>query len=119
MDKEYLGSLEEELPKLIRDKIPDIIRKNDKIDPTIGVASTNEEFLEFLLKKVLEEAIELYIHRNIVGDIADIEDLLEEIKKLEAITEEGVADAKLRKNSISGGFKERLLLISKPQRKES
>lgn len=52
-------SEENEYPKLVRDKIPEIIKENDGINVVINVVKGTDEHLNYLQKKVVEEASEL------------------------------------------------------------
>jgi len=52
-------SFENEYPKLVRDKIPEIIKDRDGKDVKVKVLANDDDYLEALLKKLVEEAREL------------------------------------------------------------
>ena len=97
--------------KLIRDKIPEKIRKNGaefKIRPLSA-----REFEKELLKKVGEEASGLLASKTkteLVLELADIVAVLNEIKKLKHISEKEMAEAMRVNFAKKGGFKKKLFL---------
>jgi predicted house-cleaning noncanonical NTP pyrophosphatase (MazG superfamily) len=101
-----------EYPKLIRDKIPEIIHaKGEEVETrTLG----DDEFLQFLLKKVVEEARELANTTNesdLLEEIADVREVIDamlELKGISANQINAIQDAKRHKR---GGFKLRLLML--------
>lgn len=71
--------VENEYPKLIRDKIPQIIKQKDGTDVLAKIASDDGEFLDYLLKKMIEESIELQHapkEENLEEELADIFELI-------------------------------------------
>jgi predicted house-cleaning noncanonical NTP pyrophosphatase (MazG superfamily) len=56
MSSEYAKS---EYPKIVRDKIPEIIAENTGSQPEIITLIDDEEYLQYLLKKASEEGREL------------------------------------------------------------
>jgi predicted house-cleaning noncanonical NTP pyrophosphatase (MazG superfamily) len=94
--------------KLIRDKIPDIIRKNGS-EPILRVLE-DETYKLALGKKLQEEVTEF----GESGTIEELVDILEVIYALAAV--QGVSPAQLealrfKKAQERGGFEQRLLLI--------
>jgi predicted house-cleaning noncanonical NTP pyrophosphatase (MazG superfamily) len=65
------------MEKLVRDKIPEIIKK--KYGNVDFYKANKEEYRKFLFKKVLEEAEEVYCSKNKQELIMEIADLLEVI----------------------------------------
>jgi len=99
--------------KLIRDKIPQIIRSAGWT-PKIKTLSKKEYFKE-LRKKVLEEAKELIQAKDgedVINEVVDIQELIDSLlseihlTKLQLKKKQGV------KNKKRGAFKKRLFLIS-------
>ena len=70
--------------KLVRDKIPEIIKENDNKDCKIRVLN-NEEYLEELNKKLQEEVKE-YLESGEVEEVADIEEVLRAILKAKEVS---------------------------------
>jgi len=98
--------------KLIRDKILEIIEKDEEI-PFWKILN-KKEFLRELKKKILEEAKELIKAKNkkeVLNEIVDIQELLDVLiselnfKKFEIKKEQKM------KNKKRGGFKKRLFLF--------
>jgi len=98
--------------KLIRDKIPEII-KNSGWDADIRVLG-KKEYLEAIKKKFIEESKELVgakTKKEVINEIIDIQELVDVL-----ISELGIAKSVLSrqqkaKNKKRGGFKKKLFLI--------
>lgn len=98
--------------KLIRDRIPEIIRKAGW-KPTIRILRKSE-FLGAVKKKALEEAEELIQSKNrkgIIDEIVDIQELLDVLASEIKITKSEVKKLQVAKRKKRGGFKKRLFLI--------
>lgn len=99
--------------KLVRDKIPEII---DAKGSKARVHKANEqEFIRELLKKLVEEASELEAEFIKSGEIdimelADIDEVLDNIKAISGHTFEKVKAAKDLKRVNRGGFENRIIL---------
>ena len=88
--------------KLVRDKIPQIIGKNADVQ-----VLSNENMLNALLLKLVEEAKEAQATTNVkdlTGELADVFEVLEHIQKHANITNEAVYKEKQTKNLIRGSF---------------
>lgn len=97
--------------KLIRDKIPEIIKKDNAI-PKISVLS-QKRFLKELKKKLIEEARELEKGRGkeeIINESADILEILMAIAKSEKISWKAIKSKRVTKLQKRGGFKKKLFL---------
>jgi predicted house-cleaning noncanonical NTP pyrophosphatase (MazG superfamily) len=98
--------------KLIRDKIPGIIKEagwTPKVR-TLG----KSEFLKAVKKKVFEEAGELIRAKDkkgIIDEIADIRELLDVLASEIKLTKSEVKKFQIAKRKKRGGFKKRLFLI--------
>lgn len=98
--------------KLIRDKIPEKIRKNGG-DYKIKKLKDKGFELE-LIKKVGEEASGLLTaktKKELASELADVIDVIEEIKRLKKITNKHIKDAQKLSFKIKGGFKKKLFLF--------
>lgn len=105
--------VENEYPKLVRDKIPEIIRQNGEEAPFRTL--TKDEFFEYLKKKILEEAEELAAastDSNLVEEMADIMEILGALQQLKGVTPEQVKQVQDEKRAKRGGFEQRLLMLN-------
>jgi predicted house-cleaning noncanonical NTP pyrophosphatase (MazG superfamily) len=95
--------------KLIRDKIPEIIRNNNAV-PKISELSA-EEFKIALNEKLLEEARELAeakSNEEILNELADILEVAEAVAKNNNITSEEIIKRKDEKKQERGAFEKKL-----------
>ncbi|WP_018249045.1 nucleoside triphosphate pyrophosphohydrolase [Orenia marismortui] len=94
--------------KLIRDRIPGIIKESGK---EYEVEVMDEvEYKSYLKKKLLEEVNE-YIESEEVEELADILEVMYAIIDLKEVTLEEVDKIRSEKVEKRGGFKERLKLL--------
>jgi predicted house-cleaning noncanonical NTP pyrophosphatase (MazG superfamily) len=102
-------------PKLVRDKIPEIIKQNGKT--AVTHVACDEEYTRHLLAKVVEEATEL---ENAEGadhqreEIADVREVLDAIQTDLGISDEEIAAIQKSKADKRGGFSKRVILDEKP-----
>ena len=96
--------------KLVRDKIPELIRAQGETPRTRILGQ--EEYTDSLEAKLDEEAAEFHRDRNLeeLADILEVvyalaEDLGHTRQELEAVCD--------RKHEARGGFRERIFLVSK------
>lgn len=98
-----------EFNKLVRDKIPDIIRNQGEI-PSIKVLSEDEYIIE--LEKKLSEEVNEYQESKEIEELADILEVIYAICKVKkcSITELD----KIRKEKLDkrGGFSNKYFLVS-------
>ena len=87
--------------KLVRDKIPDII-KADGGECRFHVAKKNE-FAELLNEKVFEEAMEL-IENPCAEEIADVLEVIEALARMHHINLDDIKAAKAKKREERGSF---------------
>lgn len=109
--------IENEYPKLIRDRIPEIIGKKG-LTAGIKKLETDDEYLSYLLKKVVEESTELeysQAHGNMQEELADVLELVQAILKVKGWTMEDVAVMQKEKREKNGGFDERLVMLELPK----
>jgi predicted house-cleaning noncanonical NTP pyrophosphatase (MazG superfamily) len=98
--------------KLVRDNIPKIIGAKG-VQYKIKIL-TKKEFERALLKKVGEEASALPKTRStseLIGELADILDIVEELKKLKGISHFQLTAAQKKNRLRKGGFKKKLFLF--------
>jgi predicted house-cleaning noncanonical NTP pyrophosphatase (MazG superfamily) len=105
---------ENEYPKLVRDRIPEIIVKADGRKVPVRALGL-EEFIDYLKKKVVEEAKELEVTKSdshLLEEIADLREVLEALEVAKGFTSEQVKTAQDAKRAKRGGFDLRLLMLN-------
>ncbi len=108
--------LENEYPKLVRDKIPEIVRQKG-IEPAAQSAEGDQEYLEFILKKIVEEAQELseaHSDSNIVEEIADVYEIIDALIALKELSKADILDVQNEKREKRGAFNDRLIMTKRP-----
>lgn len=109
------ATLKNEYPKLVRDKIPQIIADNDGKHVTTRVLDDDDEFMSFLLKKVIEESNELSkttTDPDLIEEIADIYEVIDALLEFKGMTRQDVEMIQGTKRAKRGGFKDRLLMLN-------
>lgn len=99
-----------EYGKLVRDKIPQIIRAQGET-PHIRVLE-GPEFHDALERKLQEEAAE-YLESRELTELADILEVVCALCQADGQSLEELTAAYQRKNQERGGFAERIFLLSK------
>jgi predicted house-cleaning noncanonical NTP pyrophosphatase (MazG superfamily) len=104
--------------KLVRDKIPEIMKLKGQHPKTQKIKS-NSEFLKFLQKKLLEE-VEEFIEASIIKnskaskeELADILEVIDTICKLKKYDLNSIYKLKDKKRLEKGGFNNKILLKTK------
>ena len=95
-------------PKLVRDKIPDII-VNDNKTVVYRKLIDDEEFKKYLNKKLLEEVNE-YLENNDVSELADILEVVYSIAEVNGISKVNLENDRRSKEFKKGNFSNRLLI---------
>ncbi|EKE16419.1 MAG: hypothetical protein ACD_11C00017G0009 [uncultured bacterium] len=115
--KHFETSLEKEneYPKLVRDKIPEIVegRTGEKVKMRI---MEDEEYRKYLSKKIEEEAHELANAEgieHITKELADVMELIDTILEINGLDLETVRKVQKAKAEIRGGFKGKILMLEK------
>lgn len=93
--------------KLVRDKIPEIIKKNN--EKPITRILNDEEYLKELNIKIQEELKE-YLESGDVEELADLEEVLRAILDAKNITYEEFEEIRNKKVQKRGAFKEKIYL---------
>ena len=96
--------------KLVRDKIPEIIRQQGEI-PNCRILD-QKEYLYFLEQKLDEEVGEYHRDQN-VEELADILEVVFSLADGIGSCREELMDVYQRKHDDRGGFHDRIFLISK------
>jgi predicted house-cleaning noncanonical NTP pyrophosphatase (MazG superfamily) len=107
---------ENEYPKLVRDNIPEIVSERSGKEVKTRILEKDEEYLEFLLKKIVEEATELANAKgkeHLAEEIADVSELLDAILELNGLDWEAIKKIQKEKAEERGGFKKRILMLEK------
>ena len=95
--------------KLVRDKIPEIIKASGKTCET-GVLS-DEEYLQMLDKKLEEELAEYHQEQNI-EELADLLEVLYATAKARGYSIEELEQVRVDKQKARGGFAMKIFLKS-------
>ncbi|MGE6551346.1 nucleoside triphosphate pyrophosphohydrolase [Bacillus mycoides] len=98
--------------KLIRDKIPQIIKNNGKT-PTIRILP-EDEYIKEICKKTEEEITE-YLEAKIkphkLEELSDLLELINALAEYEGTTLEEINTIRKKKAEERGGFSDRVFLI--------
>lgn len=103
--------MEKVFNKLVRDNIPDIIEKNNKVAVTRILEG--KEYLKELYKKLHEECNEVEMAKNkeeITMELADVYEVLLAVMLYNDIKLEEVEASALIKRNKRGGFSKRIYL---------
>ncbi|PFY91634.1 nucleoside triphosphate pyrophosphohydrolase [Bacillus pseudomycoides] len=98
--------------KLVRDRIPEIIKNNGKTSTTIIL--DEKEYIEEIGKKIGEELTEYLEAENKEHKVEELADLLELVNALaqyEGVTLEDVEKVRKQKAEKRGCFQERIFLV--------
>ena len=104
-----------EYPKLIRDGIPEIILNKEGKKVNTRILQNNEEYLEFLFKKIIEESLELQMsikNGNTIEELADVFEVIYAILKIKGWSIEDIIKVQTEKRNKRGGFEKRILMIN-------
>ncbi|MDD5197745.1 MAG: nucleoside triphosphate pyrophosphohydrolase [Candidatus Gracilibacteria bacterium] len=100
------------MSKLVRDKIPEIITRNDEIIPSTHIA-IGEDLLDALDKKLDEEIAEFRSApdaHSAVEEIADIIEVLLALAHFRGFSPEQIEAIRLEKRAKRGGFEKGIIL---------
>lgn len=108
---------ENEYPKLVRDRIPEIVKEHEGVEAKVRVLD-EAEFETYVRQKVIEEAHELAeadTDDHVVEEIADVQELLDTLCSLRGVTHDQLKKVQLAKRDKRGGFDKRLLMLRNPK----
>ena len=97
--------------KLVRDKIPDIIKKNN--EECIITTLNEEEYKKALEDKLVEELNEVLESNGTsrIEELADMIEVITSLAKLEGKTLNDVIEASSKKKEKRGGFDNKIFLL--------
>lgn len=95
------------MAKLIRDKIPDFIKADNKV-PRTHIA-TDDEYWQALKNKLQEEVRE-FLESEEKEELADIYEVLLAIHKLPGFSQKEIEALRIKKSQSRGGFAQRIIL---------
>ena len=93
--------------KLVRDKIPEIILKDNEL-PTTRVLN-DEEYIKELNRKLQEEVNE-YLEEENIEEMVDILEVIRAILEHKGVTYDEIEEKRIKKSKKRGGFKEKIFL---------
>lgn len=93
--------------KLVRDKIPDIILKDNEL-PVTRILD-DEEFIKELNKKLQEEVNE-YLEGENIEEMVDILEVIRAILEYKMVSYEEIEDKRKKKSQKRGAFKDKIYL---------
>ncbi len=99
--------------KLVRDRIPEIILKNDGMKPRTRILK-QKEYRSELLKKLQEEVSEVLAAKKpkeILEELADVEEVVDALLVSAKLTRKEVSTIQKEKRKKRGGFLKRIYLI--------
>lgn len=96
--------------KLVRDKIPEIIKKSNAV-PTTHVAD-NTEYAEKLHKK-LDEEVKEYLEDKSKEELADVMEVINAILVLKGWSKDENEEIRKNKAEARGGFVERIVFLER------
>ncbi|HYV33626.1 MAG TPA: nucleoside triphosphate pyrophosphohydrolase [Candidatus Limnocylindria bacterium] len=110
--------IENEYPKLVRDRIPELIEKQGKTLQTRILE--DDEYLKYLLIKMIEESTEL-LHSlekgNMQEELADVFEIIYAILKVKGWTIEQIIEVQKEKREKNGGFEKKILMLKRLESK--
>lgn len=93
--------------KLVRDKIPDIILKDNAL-PTTRILN-DEEYIQELNKKLMEEVNE-YLEEENIEEMVDILEVIRAILDYKNVSYEDIEEKRIKKAQKRGAFKDKVYL---------
>ena len=93
--------------KLVRDRIPEIILKDNEL-PTTRILN-NEEYIKELNRKLQEEVNE-YLEAENIEEMVDILEVIRAILEHKGVTYDEIEEKRIKKANKRGAFKEKIFL---------
>lgn len=97
-----------EYHKLIRDKIPEIIKNKGEI--AITHIANDKEYWEKLKEKLQEETLEVLQDKNISEELADVLEVVYAMCEFKGITKDELEHIRKIKKEERGWFKDKIIL---------
>ncbi|WP_425445865.1 nucleoside triphosphate pyrophosphohydrolase [Dethiothermospora halolimnae] len=94
--------------KLVRDKIPEIIRNDNK---KCEVEIVNSDELKDSLNKKLVEEVEEYLESHDIEELADILEVIYGILESKGVSREELEEIRKKKRDERGGFSDGVRLV--------
>ncbi len=101
--------------KLVRDRIPEIIKAQGE-EPHFEILSDSDYLIE--LNKKLNEEVAEYQESGEIEEIADILEVIHSICHAKGVLLDKVYDLKEEKREKRGSFSEKIFLVSKNERRK-
>jgi len=103
--------MRKEYHKLVRDRIPEIIRQSGEHREVVELDAS--DYQQALRQKLVEEAQEAEIasEGDLVIELADLCEVMEALMSASGIREETVRQVQAKRRTERGGFTRRLLLL--------
>jgi len=99
-----------EYKKLVRDRIPDIIRAHGE---TPFTETLDDDAYMAALKAKLSEELQEFLESEEPEELADLMEVVYAIAEARGISVEQLESLRLKKREQRGGFDERILLVAK------
>lgn len=96
------------MPKLVRDRIPELVRANGR-EPVTEIANATR-YRELLRDKLSEEVAE-FLESGEVEELADIMEVLHALARSAGVSLEELERIRAEKATERGGFAERVVLV--------
>lgn len=93
--------------KLVRDRIPEII-KNDGNEPVTRIME-KDEYKQSLFKKLFEEINE-FTEDESIEELCDVLEVIDALKKVLCYSDEEISKIKDKKQSTNGAFNDMIFL---------
>ena len=110
------STTENEYPKLVRDRIPEIIFKNEGVEIDQQTIDNDADFIRYLVAKISEEAREFQNASDTNSaeeELADIYEVLDACIHTLCLKKERILKIQREKALNRGTFAKRILMISK------
>jgi predicted house-cleaning noncanonical NTP pyrophosphatase (MazG superfamily) len=103
--------MEKEYHKLVRDRIPDIIRESGNQCETAVLS--DEEYRQALRQKLIEEATEVAeaCRDELVGELADLYEVIDALRISYGISGDRILNAQAKRRENRGGFTQKIMLL--------
>ncbi|MEG3841600.1 nucleoside triphosphate pyrophosphohydrolase [Microcoleus sp. herbarium14] len=100
-----------EYNKLVRDRIPEIIRKSGS--ECEFVILSDAEYRQALLQKLIEEAGEAAVadEEELVAELADLYEVIDAVMVSFGISGDRILNAQAKRRETRGGFAQKIMLL--------